>query len=1382
MTDKLTSEEIEALPLCEKIYTQILGNGSFLFYHDGYGYTFANKGEEATSHCLRNYLERITYLYGPSGYYNKYANENLNGSDRPWERSGDVYTISDITVDENGYFYIRLCITKKEVNIRGGIDLSKMPDPENDMTQIYCRVFSIDVGEDFAVENSQVSDETANYFVSENQNYQNAVNEWMSVDGQVISFGEGKPSEKQIAERVGTAEALKNKYKDTFGVFVFNKSSFPVHLYVGRTKTEKNEVKAYGIPLDPELLRLYIQQGDKHTGALKSLNTFFVGFYSGQQESTGKANTIGQMGTNAFAFENNVMPAMPTVVQDEVERTFTVEYTETETDDEGNEVSRTRTEERTETAFFVKEVRTSFPKATNVLFSKETVNDCSLAPSSREGVVEYTQNQYDIRNGKLNVTETEILWKAKASQFSWSDDLIKILRNLVATVIPDRAKKILMLESDTQKTSSPLLLMTGENGIYYGNPSAMMGSVTMRGIPYEEMTTSTESLGSDFYYDPVRAAYMIKNQKEWLYLASPAEGILKINLGLGDAKNSLSTTAEKAGRVSKIYPYPCFGIHTDESGNAFRVIAFQTDEYSYDDIDQFRAKVYQVPLDDAQAQLNQMSFVFDLNDRLQRQFMNEVFDNKDLSAAGSVFSRTLRNMGIQDVSADHVKSYLAYLRDIVNRKIEARRQIGTITGIMNLETENAFPRYAFEQYNTILKELKTDQDVEKFFLLIGVAKNTFEGVAKNQQELVQDLKAQVARSASSQSGGSAVSQISKIIWPDFTNKNFEETYSRFKTLQNSSMRLRDIDFSGMNCTDEQEQNMKKGKETQTYYWIYLNLSKNREEVEKIAAYISADQDIQKRILEDDQKVWDEIYTDCGLSRDEIENRVKTENPKLVSVIDYEAAIRERAKEWRSARALLLTLQGMNDGEAEKRTFFSRLLSKDLAMQEKECKSGTMVESLILSLCRDWPSSDEISGKSDYDLVKFLQERNGYTERTWKREMDELAEDLSLDCSLTGYSNRGNYAVRKMADQMEDNVYDAKEHPSAIKNPGQLILESMKESGDQTPWTSKEWQFQLVNAGIPANSTEPRLSEYSLYLKKEVQDRENVKTELETLAGVKVPENRNIEEQYDSCNTVDDIETLLAGLYVERPEMKQYYTGGKESQGEPQAQKSQETKTALTIDDMVKKMRTQSGLTEDQWTKKMETLLAQMEIKVSASDFFEYEENLNEKKNLQLMLERRQKRAQAIKDYNLITKAYPLAYSLYNRDLSYQAFEKEVEIDETSKMLRIEPEIDALGKLVLENEYIWDYLLMNGPMAQDFWKSSYREVGDQRNADYIRIGMSVFPPALKDYQTFCARKVAEWSKEKKKLFEILEVSEADIKDKDAFYEQVMKKALERREKQ
>lgn len=1373
-TDALTSKEIEALPVCEKIYTQILRNGVFLFYHDGYGHTFSNKGEEDTVHCLRNYLERITYLYGPNGYYSKYADQDLKGSNRPWERSGDVYTISDITVDENGYFYIRLCMTKKEINIRGGIDISQMPDPEKDMTQIYCRVFCVDVGQNSASGDKKNSDQTDNYFVSENQNYQNTVEKWMSVNNKVIPFGEGKPSEEQIAEEVKTADALKKEFPDTFGVFTFNKTSLDVNLYFGKMEKEEGGTKATGIPMDPERLRMYLHILDKNKISAKNAmnNTFFLGAPSEEKQDGKKSGTIGSVGINAFAFETNVWPTMPTAVQDKLERTFTIEYTETETDSEGNEKHVTRTEERKETAFFVKEMRTSFPKGTNVLFSKETEDDCSIAPSSRNGVIGYKQKQYEVKDGKLNVTETDINWTENTGEFNWLENVPEELRKMIVVTVPDRAKKILMLEPSSTGTesSSPLLFMTGENGIYYGNlnKKTPKGTVMMEailGIPYEEMVESTESLGSDVYYDPVRAEYLVKDQKNWLYLASPTEGILKINLALGDSKNSLSTTAKKAGRVSRIYPYPCFGIHMDESGDAFRVIAFQNDQYSYEDIDQFRAKVYRVPLDDAQAQLNQMSFVFDLNDDLKKQMINEMLGETDQSAQSDGFTHTLENMGIQNQSADHVKSYRSYLRNIVNRKIEARRQIGRISGVMNENTENTFPRYAFEQYSTILKELKTNQDVEKFLLLMKIAKNTFEGVSQNKQELVNGLKNEIAGTTlADQSAESVAAQISKFIWPDFTNKNFEESDDKIKNLQNSSMNLKDINFAGMNCTEEQQQKIRKSKETASYLWIYRNLSKNREEVEKIAAYISADQAIQERILNGDKEVWNEVYMDCGISRTEIEERGKTENPKLVSAIDYEEFIKERAGEWRSGREFLLTLQDMGDQATEKSAFFSRLLNKDLAMQEKECRTGTAVESLILSLCRAWSENEEVSKKSDYDLIKFLQEKNGYSQRIWKREMEEIADDLNMDCSITGYSNRGNYLVRKMADRMEDDNYEAQENRSVIKNPGQLVLESMKDAENQSPWTSDAWKIQLVNAGIEADSTDSRLKSYSLYLKKEVQDREKVKTELETLSGVKVTEDKNLEEQYDSCKTVDDIEVLLAGLYVERPEIKQYYTGEQESQAESQPQ---ETKTSMTIDEMVERMRTQSGLTRDQWTKKMETLLDQMEVKLGASDFLEYEEKLKEKKNQEFIVEMRQKRVRE--------KAYQFAKNLAGRDLSFQAFRKTLDEDPRRSIYpNLEQEINRLGEIIQRDEGNWENLTGSDFIKNQIWIHYYIMVEDKGNSTYLKAGLSPYPKALGEYQKFCEQQVSEWLREKKQLFEIMGVSEADIKDKDAFYNQIIEK--------
>lgn len=1178
-TDKLSEQEVADLPLCEKIYTQILGDGSFLFYYDGCGYMFDQNGNLKIRYNLRNYLQNITYAYGPSGYmYGKYGDDELES--RPWEKAGDIYTISDMVVDEHGYFYIRLCMSKKEIH---SDDVENMTDPDKDMTQLYCRVFSVDVG------SSQEQDaQLENAFYSQNLNYQSEVDAWMRVDGQVLSFDE-EPTEEMIEEAAGTQESIMQEYPAQFDEFTFCRNNFPVRLELEKIQNDGGEIAPVGIGMTPQLLSWYLQEVHKavsERGETYAREHYGRNFFVSLPKSSSEREE-----RERFALENPAIPDRPDPRMQEQVRTFTIEYPVTETDEEGNEQETTVQEERTEKASFIERMETRFPEGTNVLYSRETVRDCSLAATAGNGVLEYTQSYFDIKNDKQNGYETEIQWKMGSTEPRSERDEIGISSKMKTAVIPDLAKRLLLLNAQNQEDAPPLLFMSGEHGIYFSDTTAgssLQEDWVIKGIPYEEMTKQTQSLGSDFYYDASRAVRVKRKNRDWIYLASPTDGILKINTTLGDQPDELRMSAEKAGRVSQISSYPCFGIRIDENGTMCQAIGFPTNDYIYNENDQFRAKVYTVSLEDADAQLNQLSFVFDQNDLLKRTFLNEALERESSASTLPAFRQVLQNLAFEETEASHIKSYQEYLTREVDKKMEARREIGRLSGILNESNRDTFPRYVFEAYHTMLRELKSPEDVEELFISLRMAKDALEGKASgDRQTVLQNVKKEVGGNLSFAVWPQILDAMKALYWPDGSYQAFEEAY--FKQIKNKKIPKNEIRLSdGTSIAGA-------GNESVSYAWVYRNYSKNCSENEMVAAYVSSDETIQQRIVNGDITVWKEIYEVCGIDKEVIEERNKKENPQFWSVQEYETYMKGKALKWRAARQRLLGYLGLSQ-LPEKQTFFSNLLEEDFSMKEKNCGTAAAVEAWILSLCRQWSQNTEIQGKSDYDLIKFLRENQGYSRDDWDRKMEELARNLQWNCTRSGYDQRETYEVRKAADQMEIDWNEAQTEKKNVISAGQRLLESFRNSASQEE-SQKAWKLFLLSVGLEADSKGGLLEAYQDYLKKEVSDREQVKNRLVELVGGKVAQNTDLEQRYDSCQTVSDVEALLAKLYTERQEMQGNFAGNR--------------KETLTVEEMVERMQQENHLTKAQWQTKMEQILEQIHIEVSYAAFIAYQQKQNE---------------------------------------------------------------------------------------------------------------------------------------------------------------------------
>lgn len=1112
VTDSLSEEEILALPLCEKMNTQLLGDGTFLFYYDGYGYTFDQNGSLKMGHNLRNYLKNITYAYGPSGYmYGNYGSAELES--RPWEKAGDVYTISDIVIDENGYFYIRLSISKKELSIEDENDLLNL---DRNMTQLYCRVFSVDIGK-----NAGQKTETENLFYSPNKNYQNEVDSWMKVNGTVIPF-DAKPTEKQIAEEAGTKEQIMQKFPATFDAFTFCRSDFAVRLELEDVQSTEKGAAPVGISVTPKKLTEYLQE-------VKQAAEIHGGAYA--REQYGKKFFVslpdrpGSETRERYALENAAIPEDPVQKEQEYERTFTIQYTVTETDAEGKEHTRTEQETRTETASFPVRMETAFPEGSTVLYSKETVQDCSLASTAGNGVLEYIQTASGAQNNQSTGYKTEIQWKMgkKADNKDSKDrDAMGLSGNVKTASVPDLAKRLLLLPASDSKNASQILVMNGENGIYFSDTSSDTNPWKIHGIPYEELTSQTQSLGADFYYDASRAVYTKKNNTNWIYLASPSEGILKVNADLGDNPGQLQVSAKKAGRVSQISPYPCYGIRISESGTTCQAIGFPTNAYTYNESDLFRAKVYTVSLENTDAQLNQLSFVFDRNTPLKRTFWKEVLARADADAKVPAFQKVLENLALGESSA--TRNYQNYLLREIDTKMESRREIGRLAGLLNASNQDTFPRYVFEGYHTLLTELKGNpQNAEELLYAMQMAGAALQGENKRTWGTASAAKQAV------------LEEIQNLAWPDFSAP----------------------------------QNM---------------------ENELIATYIVSDIKIQRRILNGDDTVWNEIYQNCGIVPTTVTETSGSNTQTLWSVQDYVTYCQKLAKKWRDARAVFLNYLGLDQ------TFFSDLLEEDLSMKEETCTTGTSVEALILSLCRQWSKDPEIEGKTDYELAKYLREKQGCSRDTWNQKLDEIATGLQLNYTRSGYEQRGTYEVQKAARQMEMDWKDAQQGEKQVSSAGIRVLESFRSTGS-TEEQQKAWKLFLISAGLENGSGEIQLESYRNYLQKEVSDREQVTGILMQIAGKKLPETTDLEQRYDQCQTTADIEALLASIYVERPEIKQLYTG-----------KNLDTPT---IEEMAAKMQEENHFTKTQWQEQMETLLAQITIEVSYDAFAAYQKTQQE---------------------------------------------------------------------------------------------------------------------------------------------------------------------------
>lgn len=1110
-TDSLSEEEILALPLCEKMNTQLLGDGTFLFYHDGYGYTFDQNGTLNTRHNLRNYLKNITYMYGPSGYM--YGNYGLNElMSRPWEKAGDICTISDIVIDEYGYFYIRLSISKKEISIEDEEDLLNL---DRDTTQLYCRVFSVDIGKDESQKTGQ-----ENLFYSQNINYQKEVDSWMDVDGKVLPF-DTKPTEEQIAEEAKTKEQIMQEFPAKFDVFTFCRTGFQVRLDLEKVQnTEKGAVPVES-GVTPKTLTEYLQdvkQAAKAKGEDYAREQYGKNFFVSLPGSQGSGER------ERYALENAAIPEDPVQKDQEYKRKFTIEYTVTETDAEGNEHTRTEQETREETASFPERMETAFPEGSNVLYSIETVRDCSLASTAGNGVLEYIQT---ISDSPFHGSATEIQWKTvkkdSKKDNEGSSQNMGVSESVKTWTVPDLAKRLILLPASNQKNASPILIMNGEEGIYFSDDSSGSDTWEIHGIPYEELTSQTQSLGADFYYDASRAVYIKQSGRDWIYLASPSEGILKVNADLGDnPSEKLQVSAKKAGRVSRISPYPCYGIRISENGTECQAIGFPTNAYTYNESDQFRAKVYTVSLADEDAQLNQLSFVFDRNTPLKRTFWEETLARADADAASPAFKQVMQNLAFKDTSA--ARRYRNYLIREVNTKMEARREIGRLAGLLNESNQDTFPRYVFEAYHTLLTELDgTQQNAEELMNAMQMAGTALQGEKKQSWGMGSVVKQTVLK------------EMQNLAWPDFSSPNDMED-------------------------------------------------------EIIVTYITSDITIQRRILNGDDTVWNEIYQNCGIVKNAGTKPDTEETSNLWSVQDYETYYKERAKKWRDARNAFLNYLGLNQ------TFFSDLLEEDLSMKEETCTTKTAVETLILSLCRQWSKDPEIQGKSDYELVKYLREKQDCSKEAWNQKMEELSVDLQLDYTRNGYDQRGNYEVRKAAKQMEQDWKEAQRDQKTVSSAGKRVLDSFRSTGSKEE-QQKAWKLFLISAGLENVSGEEQLEAYRNYLQKEVSDREQVPGVLMKIAGKTLPDTTGLEQRCDQCQTVSDVEDLLANIYVERPEVKRLFTGNRQD--------------TPTIEEMATKMQEENGLTKTQWQELMETLLAQTNIEVSYDAFAAYQKEQQE---------------------------------------------------------------------------------------------------------------------------------------------------------------------------
>lgn len=617
------------------------GGDRYFFYLNGVGYVFNGQGEILYQKDINDLLDYKISQYGGEGA---------------------AITISNVVMDTNYFMYVTMNIEKKDAEITEDTEESDLEDEDSGVTQMLYYCIEYNIGEP-----ESPSEEEERYFISRNANYDNQVQEWMEADGGSFDLGEmdGEPDMDDIHDAVPSAESIQEDIPDQFETYRFSEPDLNMELYFFCPFYKNDWFWQHGWflkILENGTISPYIGYGVLY-GAFPSnmADSFYVdredkGYVVMYRDSAGR--------TNYCLVDYDRYPEAQTSNVRQFSRTYEVVWHEKEDTSEGeNSSADSSTHSMTiqEIGYFTESYEIRFRGDTYITWSEDIYSSDMIARSPGSGVLRY---------GTENTEEDE---EKQTSFFRW---MLANSGGFSASGVQGAAQNAVLYISGQQAflvavtTAGLTIYQSPEGGgslggdgyfvpasqINFGAAIDSGGVDELNQINLPE--SDTDSSGTDQMlsvsamagidlYTGNTLLIRKENGNNYLYLAGVDNGLIKYNI---------SAEEGSLGQGGQLSPYPYYAIWEGPQGADYLYgIGFQSSEYAYSETDICCAKLYRIPLHDADAASNLVVSALNQDNELKTQVLSGGTD------AIQTWNTMLSHLGIGDSDLSKVNLYREFL-------------------------------------------------------------------------------------------------------------------------------------------------------------------------------------------------------------------------------------------------------------------------------------------------------------------------------------------------------------------------------------------------------------------------------------------------------------------------------------------------------------------------------------------------------------------------------------------------------------------------------------------------------------------------------------------------------------------------------------------------
>jgi hypothetical protein len=718
------------------IFTQKVNDNCYMIYEDGIAYFYDRSGSPIDTYNVSTMLDEIPIADADKGKY--------------------TYNILKVVCDRNRYMYTLVNAEKKTLNLDHDIEESELESNESgsDTYQMLLCNFSMDVGLHTAEDGT-----VKGYFISDNLNYNKQVAAWKKDDGTTIDLGTRNDLGErdtdalyQVARsKAITAEQAKaDENVNKFDTYRYDEEDMNVKLYA-KSKDILNRMYS----VNPEFFSTNIYKA----GA--------VAYYA-YFETTGLENAVNDKeyakgdtrlllkyyGDEFLKIESKL--ESQTLVKEQQTKTVTLKW---EVVKSTTDATTGLTTEQSELHYADVQLRENFDKCYKTCFPNDVFASLvdwrktsgDIAACNDSGVIRYYTNTIG------NDTErSTMLWQTASGNsidgYEFTTDgrarnlymyrLSKQTSDTAASASKENTafvmtgdKNLLVVRRSNEKQNDGTEKMVTRNWeisnryLSFGFEVESSGMELLNQMKVSQLTGETvlsveDDDAVDNYLD-IGIAFGKANTND-IYLAGLTSGIVRYQLGnsavIGQDANKKDIHAS-----SQISAYPYYGLWMNEpekgKDTSCMAIGYQTNTYSYDDKDLYRAKLYTVKLADDSATSNMFLSILNKYPALQTAVMESDEKWNKLVAALGIDSDWKKT------GKENTKTLRSYYNYLIQNEKNQKEAINLFLKLMNCSDEKKKTYASKTEFVEELKACYYPSDLED--LMVKYINDLYPEAAKN---------------------------------------------------------------------------------------------------------------------------------------------------------------------------------------------------------------------------------------------------------------------------------------------------------------------------------------------------------------------------------------------------------------------------------------------------------------------------------------------------------------------------------------------------------------------------------------------------------------------------------------------------------------------------